>query len=748
VAETAQKIIDRGTASFSSDSQILSELGERLIASNKIALSELIKNAYDADATRCHIWLEEENGDLIIKDDGHGMTREEFLEFWMTIATPNRTRDPKSKRFGREVTGSKGVGRFAVRNLGRSLELSTVAYYSEQDEYRRLTAEFDWEAFEMGEGLQEGDIEYVIEPATEEEEGTELRISKLQEEWSQEKLEGVSEEVLDIISAPYDPTPSEIEADDGDDPGFSLFFARPGEGSPKTSAAHEIYERYAARVEITVSGEQVAFDYEYTYGYDDPRHRSYSFDIQENFVGDLSGEIRYLPRRKGMFKGMQTVDGRNVNKWLQENGGVRVIDNNFRIPPYGERGNDWLDLSETEARRERDWRSSFTTRHLPDRDLTPDEIRDRQLNIPRKNQVLGAVQVSSRPEEGADPEEEVHQLMSAMDRQGLVENQAFDQLKDIVRGSLEILAIVDVDERTKQKEEEAEEKKDDVKDKIESAKRDVKERVDLSPTAKQDIIETYDELEEEVEEYQEAEEEARTAVESMHLLGVITGFMSHETDNMLQSAERMLSKWREVPEEERSEEFQERIKVTESAVEDLKNHLGYAKRFMGALEDGSESSFKVRPRVVEIVEQLETYTEPRHIDVENNIPHNLKSPEMNISLYSGILLNLYSNAVKAVLPVSRGKRDRKVQFQAENTDEWHIIRVSDTGVGVPDGLEDRIFDPLFSTTDVDADSPLGGGTGMGLYVIRRVLNSIGGEISVVEPPEGYETCFEVKIQRD
>jgi hypothetical protein len=37
---------------------------------------------------------------------------------------------------------------------------------------------------------------------------------------------------------------------------------------------------------------------------------------------------------------------------------------------------------------------------------------------------------------------------------------------------------------------------------------------------------------------------------------------------------------------------------------------------------------------------------------------------------------------------------------------------------------------------------------MGLYVIRRVLNSIGGEISVVEPPEGYETCFEVKIQRD
>jgi hypothetical protein len=193
VAETARELIDEGTATFSSNSQLLSELGERLIATNQIALSELVKNAYDADANSCYIWLEDDGAELVVKDDGHGMTRDEFLNFWMTIATPNRTRNPESRRYNRPVTGSKGVGRFAVRNLGRYLELTTVAYYPGDDEYRRLTAEFDWEEFEEAEGLDDQEVDYEIEEATEEEEGAELRISKLQEDWSQNKLEEVAD---------------------------------------------------------------------------------------------------------------------------------------------------------------------------------------------------------------------------------------------------------------------------------------------------------------------------------------------------------------------------------------------------------------------------------------------------------------------------------------------------------------------------------------------------------------------------
>jgi len=748
VAETARELIDEGTATFSSNSQLLSELGERLIATNQIALSELVKNAYDADANSCYIWLEDDGAELVVKDDGHGMTRDEFLNFWMTIATPNRTRNPESRRYNRPVTGSKGVGRFAVRNLGRYLELTTVAYYPGDDEYRRLTAEFDWEEFEEAEGLDDQEVDYEIEEATEEEEGAELRISKLQEDWSQNKLEEVADEVLDITSPPYQTAGTQVSDETEQDPGFSVYFAPPGQESPKTSATHEIYERYVAEADITVREGEVTFEYEYTWGYEETHTRSYTFGLDETLVEGTTAEIRYFPQREGVFRGMETMDGRSVSRWLRQNGGVRIMDSGFRIPPYGDPGNDWLNLSESEARRERSWRSSFVSDYLPEEQLTRAEIKRRQLNIPRKNQVLGAVYVTTHPAEAGDSTVSTDRLMPDMNRQGLVENEAMEQLRDIVRGALEILAIIDIEEQKRKKEREAESRKQDVQERIEEAKDTVKERVDVSPSATKDIIEEYQEIQEEVEEYEEANEERQAAIESMHLLGVITGFMSHETDEMLQSAERMLERWRQVPEEERTLKFEERLEATERAVDDLQSHLGYVKRFVGAIEDGQESTFEVRPRVEEVIDQMETYTEPRHIQVENEVSDELGSPEINVALYSGIILNLYSNAVKAVMPISTARRDRKVRFDAENDDEIHTLRVSDTGVGVPEGLEERIFDPMFSTTDLDEDSPLGGGTGMGLYIVDRVLDSINGEIELVEPPDGYETCFKVTIPNE
>lgn len=352
----SQQIVKQERTQFSSDSQLLSELGERLIATRHVALAELIKNAYDADATQCNIWLEDDDRELMIKDDGHGMTESEFEDFWMTIATSNRDRNPESRRYAREVQGSKGVGRFAVRNLGLFLELRTVAYYEEADEYRRLVANFDWEEFESGTGLQEMEVRYRIEAdATAEEEGTTLRISDLQDDWTDE-LEQVSNQVIDIVSAPYESGPSTIEGSGEDDPGFSVYFAPPGEGSLRTSVAQEIYDRYVAEVEITVNGQTLTYEYDYR----DGESRTYNYELDKNLVGDINGEIRYLPNRKGVLAGMKTTDGRKARSWLNNNGGIRVVDNNFRIPPYGNSGNDWLGLSQSQARRARNWESPIT----------------------------------------------------------------------------------------------------------------------------------------------------------------------------------------------------------------------------------------------------------------------------------------------------------------------------------------------------------------------------------------------------
>jgi len=89
--------IKRANASFQTQGRLLQELGERLVAKPEVALLELIKNAYDADATECRVSSAE--GRIEITDDGHGMTEVEFLNNWMHIATPDKQRTRLSRKY-------------------------------------------------------------------------------------------------------------------------------------------------------------------------------------------------------------------------------------------------------------------------------------------------------------------------------------------------------------------------------------------------------------------------------------------------------------------------------------------------------------------------------------------------------------------------------------------------------------------------------------------------------------------------
>ena len=72
-----EEVLDEGTLSFSVESRILRELGERLVKQPEVALVELIKNAYDADAKTCAVTYEPPEA-ISVTDDGHGMTLAEF----------------------------------------------------------------------------------------------------------------------------------------------------------------------------------------------------------------------------------------------------------------------------------------------------------------------------------------------------------------------------------------------------------------------------------------------------------------------------------------------------------------------------------------------------------------------------------------------------------------------------------------------------------------------------------------------
>lgn len=114
--------------------RLLTMLGDQLIKNERIALMELIKNAFDADAEWVKvsfIGFEEDysynsESKIIIEDNGHGMSAEIIEQHWMNPATPEKKRRKQIKETtpkGRFIQGEKGIGRFAILKLGRKIEI-------------------------------------------------------------------------------------------------------------------------------------------------------------------------------------------------------------------------------------------------------------------------------------------------------------------------------------------------------------------------------------------------------------------------------------------------------------------------------------------------------------------------------------------------------------------------------------------------------------------------------------------------
>ena len=150
-----------------------------------------------------------------------------------------------------------------------------------------------------------------------------------------------------------------------------------------------------------------------------------------------------------------------------------------------------------------------------------------------------------------------------------------------------------------------------------------------------------------------------------------------------------------------------------------------------------------RDRIRHVLKRFEGFASDHGIKVTSHAAQDVETPALPPAVYSGVLLNLYSNALKAVLSVVSSVRLPTVAIRAWNESRRHYLEVSDNGVGIPSGLRKRIWDPLYTTTS-DTGNPLGSGMGLGLTLVKQVVEDAGGTISLVDtPPPGFTTCFRV-----
>jgi signal transduction histidine kinase len=333
-----------------------------------------------------------------------------------------------------------------------------------------------------------------------------------------------------------------------------------------------------------------------------------------------------------------------------------------------------------------------------------------------------------------------------MDRQGYVENKAFRQLQDIVRAGIEFLAVIDKKDQLQREYLKVEQERLNFKTEINEAKQYVESSSDMPVKVKRQLIHQFSRIETQFESLDQSHVKARESIELMGSLGVVAGFMTHESQRIFRDIERLVKRFSDFADEHKTPELVELVDTAKESLNELLAHLDYTDTFIKGIQGGQIQEFKAKPQVDRIIQKFGNFAKNRGIIIENKINPDVISAPTLVALYSGVLLNLYTNALKAVLARGNPDAPRKIQFRAWNETGWHIVQVIDNGVGIPPSLEDRIWDPLFSTTSAGVD-PLGSGMGLGLSIIKRLVTSIKGKIALAPPPKGFSTCFEVRYKR-
>jgi len=733
IATTA--ILSEGTISFAVEPRLLRELGERLVKTREVALIELVKNSYDADAPSCDIRLSD--NEIVVRDTGTGIPFAVFEEGWMRIGTAYKTRSDRSVRYGRPVTGEKGIGRFATRFLGGMLRLDSVADDPERGMRTRLTATFDWPLQDSAATLADVTVPFRLEAVDNSIEcGTVLTISDLREPARSIKTAQVATATLGMISPIASLLPSPVKSGKGEqDPGFQVHIS----GGEAADVSADLAERVLRAAPVLASlkvrrgkGRLIARTS------DNRTSLKIKIDLVDCDVDVVDAELRYFPNRKGVFTALG-VDGRRAKAWVKENAGVSVFDRGFRVLPYGTRDDDWLKLSFDRARSLRRPRSSIALQHFP----VPEQV----VNVPKDNymlflpgltQLIGVVGVRSARTSTAS---EIARLVPAADREGFLDNAAFRQLQDLVRACTEAVAYVDFEDRKKQMEVDQKELTRKLRADARRAVKILEQNRSIARRDREKLIRIIESTSLRAEQLDLTAQRSARMLEVMSLLGVAAGFMTHEFGE----ARAALVGGREI-----MQRSVKKLPELSSAVSSIDAHLAklqefhqFVRAYVDGTKEAPDSPYPARPRALHVCQLFGDYAKTRSITLANEIDRALQAPPVPPALYTGVLLNLVSNSLKAIAR-SQGPRSHQVAIRAWEQGRWHVLQVSDTGIGIPDFVRERVFEPLFTTTDRSRD-PLGSGMGLGLTIVKRAVESFGGHAEVVSAPSGFATCLQIRL---
>lgn len=353
--------------SFSTHAHIKNIIGKELINDDNVAVMELVKNSYDAGATKVIIkfknLVEDKNkqSELIIIDDGMGMSENDILKKWLNIAYSSKKENFTQNN--RYQAGNKGVGRFSCDRLGKKLNL-----YTKQKNGIFIHLKISWKDFEDANriDIQIQDIPVLIRKLNESEfkdktgfdifeHGTIIQITDLNEEWIEFNKKNNLFSDIEIDKTKLLRLKNSLERlinpnQSYDEQSFKIFINVIDELNEDSSTPYhekvtgevknQIFDKLDFKTTfiesfISEDGSKIVTELK---DKNETIFRLIEKNIDFPLLKDIKITIYYLnPYAKGFFKKQTGIDS-------VEFGSIYLFINGFRIPPYGDRENDAFGL--------------------------------------------------------------------------------------------------------------------------------------------------------------------------------------------------------------------------------------------------------------------------------------------------------------------------------------------------------------------------------------------------------------------
>jgi signal transduction histidine kinase len=690
--------------------RLLRTLGTDLISNERVALIELVKNSFDADASavlvRFNGPLIDGGGSVEIWDDGHGMDVQTLQTSWLDIATDAKKKSIRSESGQRRVLGEKGIGRLAAARLGAEMLLTTRR--SGSDEIQLL---IDWRDFDREDAyLDQIEVAWEVGPAAvfapggdadtafgksledswQSGRGTLLQLDGLTRAWAVEDFRDLSTALSRLVRPRPDDQLGQSIA------GFRIVLALPAEfdslagevGPPEelTSPHYRLvgkvdengvgtlrYTQLEPPLDIYLSDQALWSNRKLA-----PQCGPFALDL-EVWDRDRSAIQR--------VSGAQSIN--EFRRLLNQVAGVSVYRDGFRVLPFGEAGDDWLEL---DRRR----------------------VQNPTMRV-SNNQVIGHVFIS------ADLNID---LRDQTNREGLLDGPAYEDLRGLVQNAL---ALVESHRyAARRKDAPPREIRGGLFSRFELG--EIRGALAAKYPDDTRLIGLVDAKNTDIQQGVEEVQRVLSQFSRLATLGSLVDRVLHDgrtsisrLKSLVRFGQRDLAKSSLTIEQKLKESGT--FLVSAAVQADLLASLFRQIEPFGGRKRGRPKIVLLRTILEDAISIFDTEAEETAAEIE------LQCGDIEVRVDTAeiltVIVNLIQNALYWLGRNPEGSPRKIFVLARRNDDDSVTMMVSDSGPGVADEMRESIFDAYFSTRP--------DGVGLGLSIAGNIVQDLyGGELQLLE----------------